>query len=799
MFKNHLTIALRSLRKQGGFAFINIVGLAIGLTCFILIGLFVQFELSYDSFHEKSDRIYRIVQEQPGEFYLGSNRFAVTPAPLRTAVLEEIPEVEHAAQIDPTQLSMRFGEKQFNEEGIYASEGFLDVFSFRVLQGDAKEALARPDRILLTESLALRYFGKQNPVGKSLTATIESNQVELTVAGTIEDVPPNSHLTFDFVVSMATSPRYQRDIDWWLNNNYLIYVSLRADHDPADFDAKVAALPEKHLGQTEYYQNNPEQLSKYYIQALRDIHLRSHINAELGQNGDVKYIYLFSAIALLIVLIACINYVNLATARSATRAMEVGVRKVMGANRGQLIAQFIGEAIVPAVIALGIALALAAVLLPVFRSLTDREIFFDIVENGRLFAIFVVAGLGIGMLAGSYPAFMLTSFHPVHVMKGGWHNVRGKALLRNLLVVLQFSITIALIVGALVIHEQLAFVRDADTGVRRNHVISIDTHDPSLSNRYEALKQTLEAHSGIERVTASFFDPIRISSQSTTTEWDGVEEGQSIGIYHTPIRDDFLQVFDIELIEGQGFFRGPDSDGITDMVINETLKKRLGWESAIGKRVFLNGRNGRVIGVMNDFNFQSFRHTMEPLALYVETGDFSKVQVRIRPDHEQEAIAFLENTFAAFSPGFPFQYQFVDDAYNRLYQTEIRLGSLFSSFTILALCIACLGLLGLTTFTAEQRTKEIGVRKVLGATIADILVLLSIDFTRLILLAFVISVPIAYLAMNRWLQEFAYRVPLEWSTFAMAGGAAFILAWLTIGYQSMKAALANPVRSLRYE
>ena len=799
MLKNYFTIALRNCKKQQAYTFINIFGLAIGLTCFILISLFVQFELSYDTFHDKADRIYRVAKEDPGSYYLGSNRFAVTPAPLTSALMKDLPEVEIATQIDKVNAILEYDGTRFYEDGIYATEHFFDVFNFPLLYGDPSTVLDEPNTIILTETVARKYFGETDPMGQSLSFVYYDDKAEMKVVGIVEDVPANSHFTFDYIISMQSYGNYQRNLESWGNSNYLTYAVLRPDHSVPDFDAKLTALAQKYHRERPYYQEHPDEITAYYPQALTDIHLRSHINFEFGINSDVKYVYLFAAIGLLILLIACINYMNLATARSVTRAREVGVRKVMGAHRAQLIGQFMGEALILSGVALFFALLLAKLFLPTFNMLTAREMTLFSEQTGSLLITLVAIGLGVGLLSGSYPALMMSSFHPVQVMKGGLQRGRGKATLRNVLVVTQFAITIALIVGTLVIQQQLRYIQNANTGVDRDHVVSIPIKDRAMRSQYTTLKQTLERHPNVAEVTASRHDPTNISSQSGSQEWEGVEEGQHISVYNTGVMDNFIDVFGLDLVEGRNFSETRGTDERDGILINETMARQLGWDTAIGKWFTLHNEEQRVIGVVRDFNFHSFHQEMAPLMLYLDTDHYSRVLVKVRPEDMQETIAFLGATMAQFSPDYPFDYHFLDDAYNRMYQTETRLGRLFSYFTTLALLIACLGLLGLATFTAAQRTKEIGVRKVLGATLSDILVLLSKDFIRLIAIAFVLGTPFAYFAMNTWLQDFAYRIEISWPIFLIAGLIALLVTFLTISYQSIKVARTNPVDTLRHE
>lgn len=806
MLQNYVKIALRTLQKQIGYTAINVAGLAVGLTCFILIGLFVQHELSYDTFHDKADRIYRIVKEDPGSMYLGSNQYAVTSAPMVDALMEEFPEVEHAVNIEASSAYLNVDDVHVREDGLYASKHFFDVFGFQLLKGDPQAALVEPNSILLTESLAQTLLGDRDPLGQFVTFNRRSEwymrtneTLPMVVTGVVADPPANTHLTFGYLLSMASSEGYRRHMDegHWDSNNYLTYATVRPDFSLPLFEEKLRALAQKYLSQYTYYHNNPDRISIYFPQAITDIHLRSHLNFELQPNGDIRYVYLFGMIGLLILLLACINYVNLATARSVMRAKEVGVRKVMGAFRGQLVGQFMGEAFVMTGVALCVAVVCAMLILPVFNALTARELMFTISENGALLGGLLLVGIAVGLVAGMYPAFIMARFDAVGVMKGVLQQTTSKGRLRNGLVVFQFAVTIALIIGTVVIQQQLQYIQHANTGVERDHVVSIRLQDRALRDQYDALKQTLLRNPNVQAVTASTHNPTNIGSNQGTRRWEGAEDGQHIAPYNTRVHYGYVDLLGLELIEGRDFAEAFMSTGERHILINETMMRQLGWETSVGK--WFRADTIRVVGVVKDFNFQPFKQAIEPLEIRLDTEQFARVLVKIDPNDLPVTLAFLEETMATFSPAFPFEYTFLNDAYNSMYETEVRLGSLFSYFSGLALLIACLGLLGLAAFTASQRTKEIGVRKVLGASVPDILLLLSKDFTRLVCIAFVVGTPVAHYAMHTWLQDFAYRITLGWGTFLLAGGAALVLAWLTVSYQAFKAAYANPVDTLRHE
>ena len=807
MIKNYIKVAVRHLRKQKGYATINILGLAIGLTCFILIGLFVRFELSYDQFHEKADRTYRIAKRMPGKEFLGSDGWTATPAPLVKAMMEELPQVEHATQFAKVNSLIDLDGKRFYEDGLFSTKHFFDVFSFRLLQGDPTSALEDPNSIVLTESLAKKYFGEQNPMGQSVLVSHSgenySGELGLVVTGVVADPPANSHFTFDFLVPVVTSGDLVNYLDRWDSNSYYTYVSLTPGHSISTFTTNLRTMAKTHLSQVPFYQENPDAAGIYFPQALTDIHLRSKVNMEFQVNGDIRFVYLFSAIGILILIIACINYINLATARSATRSMEVGVRKVMGARRGQLIGQFMSEAVLPSVLALFIAAFLVVLLLPTFNALTAREMVLDFSQHGGFIVMLLLVGLGVGILAGSYPALMMSSFHPVSMMKGLLNRNAGKTTLRNTLVVVQFSISIVLVIGTIVIQRQMHYIRNTDTGIERDQIVAISIKDQSMhSDRFATLKRTLESYPNVRGVTAAQTNPTNVDAASRAQEWEGAEPGQNLLVYRSIVQPDYVDLFGLELVEGRDFSETRLSDEREGVLINETLKRQLGWDTAVNKWFNFYGSEFTVIGVVKDFNFHSFHTPVAPIALFIDSSRWfghQRLFVKAGTGDMVDTIAFLQKTMADFSPEYPFEYEFLDDLYNQMYQTESRLGALLSYFTFLALFVACLGLLGLATFTARQRMKEIGVRKVLGATQQDILVLLSKDFTKLVGIAFLIAAPIGYLAQSQWLQSFAYRIPVGLGTFLLAGGAILLVAWLTVSYQAIRAASMDPVKSIRYE
>jgi len=795
MLQNYLKIALRNLVKQKLYAFVNIFGLAIGLACVILILVYVRYELSFDRFHENADRIFRIVQRQPGNVFLGSDHFAVTPAPLASTLVDEYPEVTHATTITSNNALISHGDVHFYEEGLKADAHLFEVFTFPMIHGIAETALVEPNTIVLTESLARKIFGDEDPMGQTL---IHQNQDAFTVTGVIEDVPDNAHFTFAFVTSIRSDSNYLRNLEEgrWNNNSWFTYFLLEEGSDYQQVQAKMRAFTEKYLADDD---DDPDELNQYYIQPMTDIHLRSHVNFEMGTNNDMKYIYLFSAIALIILLIACVNYMNLATARSITRAREVGMRKVVGAHRWQLIQQFIGESMLLAFLAMVLAMVLVFLLLPVFGSLVERDLSLGLVGGGTLLLGLLGIGLVVGFVAGSYPALFMAALRPVHVLKGSMERRARRSRLQSLLVVGQYAISIMLVAGSLIIYQQLRYIQNKEIGYNRDHVVVLRIRDADVRENQETIKSELQRHGNVTAVTFTSHLPTRIASSTTVQGWEGSNEDDELSIYRTNVDYDFLDVFELKLADGRIFSPDFASDTIA-FVINETAVRALGWREGegVGKRFKDGDEEGSVIGVLKDFHMHSLHQPIQPLMLRMDGNWFGYIAAKVRPDDLPQTLAFLEETMRRFTP-YPFEYEFLDETFDQLYKTEIKLGEAFGYFTLLALLIASLGLFGLAAFSAEQRTKEIGVRKVLGASVPAIVLLLSKEFTRLVVVAFVLAIPVAYLAMNRWLEDFAYRIDVSWPVFLAAGLAALLVALLSVGYQAFKAARVNPVVSLRYE
>jgi len=784
MFKNYLKIAMRNLLRRKAFSVINIAGLAIGIACCLFILLYVQDELSYERFHKNAKRIYRLVDDQSfaGQFVTS----AALPPAWASLLMDQLPEVENAVRIRSLDLAsplIVYGEKRFYENAVWWIDStFFQVFNFEFLEGRAEQALSAPDAVVITEKVAKKYFGDETALGKAL---VYNDEKTVQVAGVIKK-RHDTHLKFDFALQI---PSIQSR--WWVRT----YLLLRESASPAELEKKLAGfLKDNYQGQdATSFRYTPQ------LQPLTDIHLHSNVQAELGPNGNIAYVYIFLAIAFLILLVACINFMNLATARSAQRAREVGMRKVLGAHRWQLAWQFLSESVLTALIAMLLALLLVELVLPVFNASTGKALHFDYLDNRLTFLVLLGIVLLVSLLAGSYPAFFLSAFQPVKVLKGKFATGAQGTLLRKGLVVAQFAISIIMLIGTGVVYDQLEYVKNKRLGFNKEHVIAVSSRAPEINRRCEALKAELLQNPKIVSIAfAQGLPGRRITSFRYTMPGNREEEKLMTAF---AVDHDFIKTLGIKIVAGRDFSKEFGADS-TAFILNEAAVQALGWEDSLGRQIGVTYFNkmGTVAGVAKDFHFASLHQTIEPAVLQVmPPGFFAVMAVRVRGDHLPETLAFLESRWKQSAPNHPFEYYFLDKDFDSLYRSEERLGQLFGYFSLLAILVACLGLFGLAAYAAEQRTKEIGVRKVLGVSVAGIISLLSNDFVKLVAFANVIAWPMAYFAMNLWLQDFAYRIDLGWRVFVLAGGLALMIALLTVSTQAIKAALANPVDSLRYE
>ena len=801
MFKNYLKLSLRNLRKNKSYSFINISGLAIGLASFLLIGLFVHHELSYDKHFEDSDRIYRIVK-QTADNHQGTNWFSTTPMPLHSGLKENFPQFEHTTYINTYTGLLKTDSDSFYENGLYAGGEFFETFSYTWLQGNPTTALNDPSAIILTRSLAKKLFGNTNPVGKTLEM-IPKYETEISVkliTGVIENLPKTSHLYFTFIMNEKSSKWHKGNADKWGNNGYLTYAKLGEKSELTDeLLAKINSHYNVQMAGIGY---KPDNAPKLAFQPLEDVHLKSmHINE--GKRvilGDTKYVYTLSAIGLIILLIACVNYMNLATARSIKRAREIGVRKVIGALKSNLILQFTSEAVLLSFFSITIAVALVWICLEPFSNLVNRPLGVELFTSIGFWLSVLGISFLVGIIAGSYPAFYMSSLKPSGIFKNHTKGGKGSSLMRNTLVTGQFAITTVLIICSIVIFKQLDYIRTTDVGYTRDQILTVQLKDESFGEYYDAVAQNLKTNPNILSVSSGNHLPMDITGSNSGVNWEDREE--RVKFYLHNVHYDFLEMMEIDLVAGRYFSRDFPTDETNAFIINESAAKSMGFtpEEALGRTVVKWKREGEIVGVVKDFNFLSFR--LEQAALLIEfnrPGDFHYLVMKVHPENLQETISFVEAQLKEFSPDYPFEYAFMDDAFDTMYKTDLNLGTLFNAFTILALFIASIGLFGLASFLMEQRTKEIGIRKVLGANLVQILTYVNKDFMKLIGLSFAIAIPVGWYVMNNWLQDFAYKISIGPSIFLSAGLLALVIALLTVSYKSFKTASANPVKSLRSE
>lgn len=797
MYRHYFKIAWRSMLKQKLYTAINIIGLALGLSCFMLIFLYIRFERSFDQFYEQADQVYRIIRNNPDN-YLGKAYSAPTPAGLAPTLLEEFPEVVHATTLIPNESLLELEDDTYYEKGISADTHFFDVFPMSFVQGEPQTALDHVNGIVLTESLARKFFGRADPMGQVVNIRGDA----LQVTGVIEDLPANSSLDLSYLMNIESFPDYKRDKNFsekWYSNSFYTFFRLLDGADPLVVQNKLPAML------TKYGQGGEIDLPfeiTYFVQALSDLHLDISATEDIGQKGNAQYVSWFSLIAVGILLLACVNYMNLAIARSIRRAKEVGLRKVIGAQRQQLIGQFIGESILLAFLALVLAVGLCYLLAPIFSYLLEQPIALNFIENLYLLPALLTLVLLVGVLSGSYPAFFMSAQRPTVVLKGTATRKNNRQRVQRGLIVGQYAASIMLAICSLVIYRQIQFVQQKELGFDKEQVVTIPIRDNKIHDQLDVLKNEWLDHSNIIGITASSSLPIYVDARRKINynyEKGGVQEG-SLEIYRVRTDPDYLNVFSMELLAGRNFSAAIASDLETGRIINESAAKALGWtaQEAVGKQFADLGVQATVIGVIGDFHMQSMRQAIEPVMLTPNRQYEGYLSVKVRPDNLQTTIALLQESIKGYS-AFPFEYSFLDVEFDQLYKADLRLGELFSFFTVLALTIACLGLFGLAAFATKQRTKEMGIRKILGASAQSIVRLLSRDFLKMVLFGFLLAIPIAWYVMHQWMEGFTYRIGLEWWVFALVGLTAMLLAFLTVGSQSILAAFSNPVEALRNE
>jgi putative ABC transport system permease protein len=794
MIKNYLKVAFRKLWSHKVFSFINILGLAIGMTACFLIFLYVSFELSYDNFHSKADRTYRVVADikTPTEVInAGGPAWAVAPN-----AADEFPEVESFVRIaGGDKVLFRKGDLKFQEENTaWADSAFFKVFDFKLLRGNSNTALKEPFSIVFSETAAKKYFGKEDPVGQTLLITGDALPAKVT--GIMKDIPENSQIKADVILSMTTiTQNFAKGIDsQWGNYGAAAYLLLKPGTNPKALEAKFPGFLVRRNGD-EMKKN--QMYATLFLEPLRDVYLRSTRNG--SKNGNITNVYIFSLVAVFILLIACINFVNLTTARATERAKEVGIRKVAGAEKSQLIGQFIGESVILCCIAFLLTVLFSALLLPLFNQLAGKTISAGIFQNGKYLALLFAASIGIGLLAGIYPALVLTSFKPVVVLKGRFATGSKGILLRKSLVVAQFTISIALIIATIVVYNQMTYMRSRELGFSKDQMLIIDTNGDKGK---DAFKQALAGLPNVKATAAASSVPGG-GNPGAYSEIENIKGDMQIANLDLYFVDfDYIPLYKIKMVAGRPFSRDFMTDTTQAMVLNEAAVKMFGYpspEQAIGKRFKQWGREGKIIGVMKDFHFRGLQQPIKPLSMRIEPGNSNLVSVHIAATNIQATLAAIENQWKTLIPARPFSYFFLDESFDKQYSDEERFGKLFLNFAVLAIIISCLGLLGLASYSTVQRTKEIGIRKVLGASVSGIVNLLSVDFLKLVVLSFIIAAPVAWYFMHRWLEDFAYHTNINVWVFLLAGICALLIALFTVSFQAIRTAVANPVKSLRTE
>jgi putative ABC transport system permease protein len=791
MITNYIKVAIRNLLRQKAFSFINIFGLALGISCTALIGMWVNDELSYDRFHKDFDRIYRITATLP-EMKVHA---AVSSTPLALAFKNELPEIEDAVRISDLKRDlMQVNDVRFEEKNImFADSNFFSMFTFPFVKGDREHALENPDGVVITEKMAMKYFGSIDVLEKTIQKG--SAKENLMVTGVIADLPDNSHLKFDFVQPMRNLARTNDDLkkNTWDNFNFFTYIKLT---DKA-LQSKEAIESLETKMQAIYKKNESVLKVGFVLQPLARIHLYSNFLADIPGHGNAQNVYIFMVVAVFILVVACLNFMNLSTARAARRAKEVGLRKVVGAIRTHLMGQFLAESLVVALLALVLALLIIYLALPYFNTLGGKNLALDFTNVkiiGGLLGITVLTGL----LAGSYPALYLSGFVPATVLKGNFTGGGSGSLFRNTMVVIQFAVSISLIVGTTIVYRQLKYIQQLNLGYDKENLLYVPMSGEMWS-KYDALRTRL----GNERLTNqySFISDLPTSSSGATisVEWSGKDPNTQPLFYNLAVDENFEEVFKTTFVDGHGYGENAKADSV-NIIVNEMMLKTMNMPlaSAVGSKITVWGTERTIIGVVKDFNFKPVQEEIGPMFLNRNTWGGNAI-VRTLPGETENTIAALQKICKEINPDWPFSYSFLDQDIANLYKAEQRLGSLFNVFAVLAIVISCLGLYGLSAYLAERRTRELGIRKVLGASGFQLVYLLSATFTRPILIATAIAVPLAWYGMSQWLTGFAYHITIEWTIFLVAFLSALIIAWLTVSFESIKAATTNPVNSLRSE
>jgi ABC-type antimicrobial peptide transport system permease subunit len=797
MFNNYIRITLRNIKKHKGYSFINITGLALGMACCILIFLWAQNELSYDRFHKNINELCRIIRyESSPDGTL--NQFASTSRPVGPSFRDSYPEIVEFTRFYnlyslKDNILLEYKNKKFYEKRFgFAGPAFFSIFTFPFIKGDPQSALTQPNSIVITQEMAEKYFGEENPIGKTLNM---SDWGDFTVSGVIRNIPANSHLKFDFISPIG--PLFER-FKWmrgWRIPHFFTYVKLDKRADINQLNEKIRY----HMKEVDP-ENYKLTFKQYSLQPVKDIHLYSNFKSDLQGESGLKSVYItfFSAIAAFVLIIACINFINLTTARSTIRAREIGVRKVYGANRSNIARQFFGESLLMSFLSFGLAIILVVISLPICNRLSENQMYVGDLFKLDIFPGIVGIAIITGILSGFYPALVLSSFQPVNTMKRTRANGKQRKLFRQVLVIMQFSLSLILLIGTVIVYNQLEYIQNKRLGFNKEYLFYF-AKQGSLISQYDAFKNALLKNTNILGVTTSSDLPTETTHYTVVKGWEGSSSKDGMMMNFFSVDEDYDETFGIKMAEGRFFSESFSTDATEGYVVNEEAVKLMGMQNPIGKRFVLFGRVGRIIGVMKNFHFRSLHQQIEPLIFWIRPSWDRYIFVRINPERITETINFLKGAHQKLNPRYPFDFKFLDSDIDQLYKTEIRTKQILQLFTGFAIFISCIGLFGLAAFIISLRTKETGIRKVLGASVSSVVMLLSRDFMKWILLANLVGWPVAFIVMNKWLQTFAYRIDFSIWMFLLPGFLLFFIALLTVSFNTIRTARSNPVHSLRYE
>lgn len=789
MFRNYLSVAIRNIFRNKLFSFVNILGLACGMGSALLIFLWINDELRVNHFHERLSRIYSVMENQQytdGRLFT----FSSTPGPMAPFIKEKYPEIENASRFtwEVNEL-FQVGEKAFYEEGRYAEQDFLDMFSFTLLSGDHATALKDKSSIVISRTMAEKFFGKEDPLGKILVMNTKNS---FTVTGVLKDIPKNSSLQFEYLLPFQFFWDENKNwLDQWDNNNIRTYVMLRSGTDVVAFGNKFKNEVKEHVEKTNV---------ELFVYPFGETYLRGNFENGKQSGGRIEYVRIFFIVAVFVLVIACINFMNLATAQASKRAKEVGLRKVIGAFPAQLFRQFMGESFLTVIMSAGVAVVLVLILLPGFNELAGKNLGLFLLD-ARIVLIFAAVVIFTSLLAGSYPAIFISEYKPVEVLKGQLRSGTSAALFRKALVIVQFALSIILIISTVVVFRQMNYMENKDIGFVRENIFYVWMQG-NMTEKFETVRTQLLASPGIESVTASSQLPIEIGNSTSGLVWEGKDPEERILFSNLNVDYEFIQTMKMEMVEGRPFDRGIVTDSV-NYIVNETAASKFGFKNGTANQdLTMWERKGKIVGVVKDFNFGSLHSPIEPLVLRipkVNQYSFGCLLVRAKENQTEQALKSVENIWKQYATGYPFKYSFLNQDWENFYKTEGQRGKIFNALSVLSIFISCLGLFGLSAFSAERRTKELGIRKVLGASRPGLVSLLGKEFAVLVLIAALVGCPLGWYIMNAWLTNYAFHVEVGWISLVMAAAACMSVSLITVAYHSLKVSAANPAHSLRYE